>query len=268
MNSEITQQEKETEIDWMNVFTAILRKWWLVLICLIVGAGAGFGLGTMAYVPTYESQAVYVVSYSGDNYNNNASTVATSFSFMPGILYNCTEILSQNTFFNLIAADLNQGLAEGAPGYISPATLQNCIKYSYSEESGSLIYVTVDTGSADLTDLIIKAVTGHLANYIGDTYILAGEDTMEFSLVNSPEKPTAPVASNTRTMYTVLGGVLLVGVCVIILAMVTILDDRIKKEEDLKNRFNAPVLGTIPNFFDPEIAKGGYYRYGYDSTKS
>ncbi len=266
MNSEIIQQEKETEIDWMNVLTAILRRWWIVLICLIVGAGTGYGLGTMAYVPTYESRAVYVVSYSGDNYNNNASALAASSSFMPGILYNCTEILSQNKFFQLIADDLNEGLAPGAPGYISPATVQSCIRYSYTAETGSLIYVTVNTGNPELTDRIIHSVIAHLTGYIGETYILAGKDTMEFSLVNTPEKPNGPVASNTKTMYTALGGVLLAGACIVILALISILDDRIKKEEDLKNRFNAPVLGTIPNFFDPEIVKGGYYRYG--STKS
>lgn len=267
MNSEMIQQEKETEIDWMSIFSAILRRWWLVLICLVTGAGIGFGLGTVAYVPAYESRAVYVVSYSGDNFNISSSSLAASASFMPGILYNCTEILSQNAFFKDVETDLNEGYAKDSPEYVPAETIQRCIKYSYTEETGSLIYVTVTTGSMDLTGKIMKAVTANLTDYIAKTYVLAGEDTMEFSLVNTPEDTTGLVASNTRTMYTVLGAVLLTGICVVILGLVAVLDDRIKKEEDLRNRFKAPVLGTIPNFFDPEIVKGGYYRYGY-SAKS
>lgn len=256
MNSELIRNE--VVIDWKHIFLSVLKKWWLIALCLIIGAGAGYGLGSMADVPVYESQAVYVLSYSG---GETVGAMASEYSFLTRILYNCTEVLKQNTFAELIAADVNEGVDETSANYIPAETLQKCIRYTYTS-SGTLIYVTVDTGDAELSYRIINSVIAHLSDHIKSTYQLAGIDSMVFSLVNTPKLPEAPVASTTRLMFTALGGVAFAAICVAIIAFIALMDTRIKKEDDLKNRFNAPVLGTIPNFYDPEIKKGGYYRYG------
>lgn len=259
METETTEMIKnDVVIDWKHIFGSIVRKWWLILLCLIIGAGAGFGLGVLVEYPVYECRAVYVLSYSG---GDSVNQMASEYSFLTRILYNCTEVLKQNSFTNKISKELNKGVSEDSPEYISPEMLQQCVKYEYSTQ-GTMVYVTVDTPDPDTSYSIITSVTNNLQTHLKEEYKLAGIDSMVFSLVNTPELPDEPVRSNTRLMFTAIGGVAFAFICVAIIAIIALFDTKVKKEEDLTNHFNLPVLGSIPNFYDPELYKGGYYKYG------
>ncbi len=255
MKSEVVR--RDIIIDWKNVATSVLKKWWLIALCFVLGAGAGLGLGIMADRPVYRCEATYVLSYSG---GDSVGDMASEYSFLSRILFNCVEIVKQNTFTELIAQDVNAGVAPTSPEYIDPEDLGACIGYEYATQ-GTLIYVTVDTGDPALSYRITHAVTSHLSDYIISHYGLAGGNSMVFSLINTPEPPEEPVESSVRFTFTLLGAAAFALLCVVVVALVALLDTRIKKEDDLKNKYNVPVLGTIPNFFDPALSKGGYYRY-------
>ena len=256
MNEELIRNE--IVIDWKHIFLSVAKKWWCILLCLIVGAAAGLGLGIRADRPVYECRAVYVLSYSG---GDSVNQMASEYSFLTRILYNCTELLKQNSFINKIADEINTGVSEDSEAYISMEDLQSCINFEYSTQ-GTMIYVTVDTKRADLSYSIITSIINHLQDHIKSEYKLAGIDSMVFSLVNTPVFPEEPVESQTRIMFTLIGAVAFAFICLAIIVLLAFLDNKVKKEEDLTNRFNVPVLGTIPNFFDSELYKGGYYRYG------
>ncbi len=248
----------EVVIDWKHVFSSVLKRWWLIALCFVLGAGAGLGLGIMADRPVYRCEATYVLSYSG---GDSVGDMASEYSFLSRILFNCVEIVKQNTFTELIAQDVNAGVAPTSPEYIEPEALGACIGYEYATQ-GTLIYVTVDTGDPALSYRITHAVTSHLSDYIISHYGLAGGNSMVFSLINTPEPPEEPVASNTRTTFTLLGAVAFAAICFALIALTALLDNKVKKEEDLTNHFNIPVLGTVPDFYDSDLYKGGYYRYG------
>lgn len=256
MNSEIIR--KEIIIDWQNIFLSVMKRWWLILLCFVIGAGSGYGLGCFADVPVYETEAVYVLSYSGGD--NSIGSMSSEYSFISRILYNCTEIVRQNTFAQMIADRINEGLTEDSQQYLPMDDLMECIEYSYST-AGTLMYVTVDTGSAELSYEIITAVMDYLPDYIKQQYRLAGADAMVFSLINTPLFPEEPVDSRTRLLFTVIGALAFSFICAAVIAFIALADNRIKKEEDLKNKYNAPILGIIPDFKDPELKKGGYYKY-------
>lgn len=256
MNNELVRNE--IIIDWNHVFMSIAKKWWVILICLVVGTVLGLGLGIRADVPVYECEAVYVLSYSG---GDSVNQMSSEYSFLTRILYNCTVVLSQNTFTQKIADEINEGVSKNSDGYITAEDLRKCITYDYSTQ-GTVINVIVDTADAKLSYRIISSIAAHLQEHIKEQYHLAGSDDIVFSLANTPELPDKPVESNVRLMFTLIGAVAFAFISLAIIAFGAMFDTRIKKEEDLKNHFNAPVLGTIPNFYDSELYKGGYYKYG------
>ncbi len=248
----------EVVIDWKHIYTSVVKKWWIILLCMIIGGGCGLGLGIRADKPVYECKANYVLSYSG---GDSVNQMSSEYSFLSRILFNCTEVLSQNTFADIIAEEVNGSTPEDSDDYISGDVISELITYSY-DTHGTLIYVTVDTPNADLSYSIINSIIEHLPDYIKDQYKLAGISSMVFSLINTPEKPEEPVKSTTRIMFTAIGIVAFAFICIAVIVFKALLDTRIKKEEDLKNHFNVPVLGVIPNFYAPEFYKGGYYKYG------
>lgn len=248
----------EVVIDWKHIYTSVVKKWWVILLCMIIGGGCGLGLGIKADRPVYECKANYVLSYSG---GDSIGSMSSEYSFLSRILFNCTEVLSQNTFSDIIADDINGNTPKNSEKYIPGEAINGMISYSYNTR-GTLIYVTVDTEDANLSYSIIYSITQHLPEYIKAQYKLAGIDSMVFSLINTPEKPEEPVESTTRVMFTAIGVVAFAFISIAIIVLKAFLDTRIKKEEDLKNHFNVPVLGVIPNFYAPEFYKGGYYKYG------
>ena len=256
MQNEIIRNE--TIIDWGHIFSSILRKRLLVALCFVLGCSAGFGLGNFADKPVYKTSATYVLSYSG---GTDIMDMTSEYSFLSKILYNCVEVLNQNTFRQLIAAEINQNISPDSEDYVESESLQECVTYNFSEKNGTVIYVTVRTNDAALSYRIIDVIVQHLPEFVISQYKLAGGNSMVFSLINTPVMPEKPVASNLRMIFTALGGIAFAGICVAIIAFIALSDNRIKKEDDLTNRYNAPVLGVIPNFFDRELKKGEYYRY-------
>ena len=256
MNEELIRNE--IVIDWKHIFLSVVKKWWVILLCLILGAAAGLGLGIKVDKPLYECQAVYVLSYSG---GDSVNQMASEYSFLTRILYNCTEVLKQNSFTNKVADEINEGISEDSEAYIPTEDLEKCISYTYATQ-GTIIRVAVDTGDPTLSYSIINSIINNLQDHIKSEYKLAGIDSMVFSLVNTPVMPEKPVESNTRVVFTLVGAAAFAFICLAIIVLVAFADNKVKKEEDLTNRFNIPVLGTIPNFFDSDLYKGGYYRYG------
>lgn len=256
MNEELIRNE--IVIDWKHIFLSVLKKWWCIFLCMIIGAAAGLGLGIRADKPVYECQAVYVLSYSG---GDSINQMASEYSFLTRIMYNCTEVLKQNLFTQKIADDINAGIDEDSESYISAEDLNSCINYNYTTR-GTIINVTVDTASAKLSYDIIISITNHLPDHIKSEYRLAGIDSMVFSLVNGPEMPEEPLGNSTRIKFTMIGAVAFAFICLAIIVLVAFFDNKVKKEDDLTNHFNVPVLGTIPDFFDSELYKGGYYKHG------
>ena len=125
MQNEIIRNE--TIIDWGHIFSSILRKWLLVALCFVLGCSAGFGLGNFADKPVYETSATYVLSYSG---GTDVMDMTSEYSFLSKILYNCVEVLNQNTFRQLIAAEINQNISPDSEDYVESESLQECVTYN------------------------------------------------------------------------------------------------------------------------------------------
>lgn len=250
---------KEIYIDWQSVFSAVSKKWWAIAISLIIGSTLSYFLATK-YIdkPVYKSQAIYVLSYSG---GETITDMTMEYTFLSKILSNCVEIGKQNTFFNTIADKLNNGLSKSDENYIEAEELAECVTYEFNEKLGTAIYISANTGSADLSYRIIKVISEVFPDYVVSQYKLAGGNSMVFSLINTPELPDKPVNNTLSITYTALGGIAFAFLCIATFAFTALRDTRIKKEEDLMVKYNAPVLSTIPNFFDTEIGKGAYYSY-------
>ena len=61
--------------------------------------------------------------------------------------------------------------------------------------------------------------------------------------------PTAPSSPNVL-MNSAVGGVVGLVIAVIIVLLRSLLDNTVKSEEELKDRFDVPVLGKIPDFYE------------------
>lgn len=247
---ENSKNGNEIQIDLGRIFSLLLKRWWTILICLIVGAGMGFGIAKITYKPTYQSTATYLLTYNSGG--TTVSSMTQDISFIKTIMGSCVTIVQQPTFMRELEEKVNSSEdSQGSLDYITAGQLSSYIAYSYNATNAS-ITVSVTTEDADKSYRIISSLIedNYMPDYIKEVYKLGETDSLLFSLINVPVTPSAPVYNASTTKYAIVGGIGLVFLCVIVWAIVAIVDTRIKSEEDLTNRYNIPVLGTIPDLED------------------
>jgi capsular polysaccharide biosynthesis protein len=107
--------------------------------------------------------------------------------------------------------------------------------------------------SAQLVNVIAKVAPDEIAE------IVEGSSTKIIDYAEVPEKPYTPSYQKNVMMGFLLGFVLAAAyVC-----LATLLDKRIRTEDDLEQLFHLPVLGVIPDF-EAKPSKNTKYSYGYE----
>ena len=88
-----------------------------------------------------------------------------------------------------------------------------------------------------------------------------GETKIGFKLSNTPEVADRPEEQTSKKTMALAAGAALAAAAYLILCVVELVDVKIKDVDDLKNKYNAPVLGTVYNFTEMELQSEEEYKY-------
>jgi capsular polysaccharide biosynthesis protein len=242
------QQNNIEEIDLMELAFALWKKAWLLAICAILGAALALGYTYNFVTPLYKASVTIYV-------NNGTEQVAGGSDYISATNLTASQKLV-TTYVNILQSNkvLNKVIKQ-AKLDIDPETLRNMITAS-SVDDTEMFEVSVSSPypelSAQLANVIAKVAPDEIAE------IIDGSSTKIIDYADIPENPYTPSYKKNTMMGFMLGFVLAAAyVC-----LATLLDKRIKTEEDLEELFDLPVLGSIPDF-EAKLGKGSKYGYGY-----
>lgn len=254
------QSEKvksEFIIHWGDIFRHILKRWWIIFIALVVGVVGGGLYGHLTYHPVYETQVVYIISYSGRP-GDSMGDITSEYSFVRSLLNNCIMLGKQNKFMNSLEKDF-KAANPSYPEKITAAYLQGVVSYDHDARDtsiGTTLTISVQTSSARRSLDIANVMAVSYPEYVKETYIFAEDQSLEFSLINEPIEATAPMEGPKTIMFGALMGVACAVLAFAILFFVALFDNRIKTEEDIEDKYEIPVLGVIPRQEDIISIKG------------
>lgn len=208
-----------------NMIKRFRETWWLFLLIMLAGVGAGFLKEKVTYQPQYEASASFIVSvgdqsYAISDYYNKISADQMHATF--------PYILTSGALNKVVAADL--GL-DGVPGKISAQKLgdTNLFQISVVASDGQTAY--------DILQSVIENYPQVAKYVIGDTKLKFLDET------GVPEHPTAAPDYKREMIKGFLAGVLL---SLLIIVIRVILRNTVKNEEDLKKFLNVRYLTGIP----------------------
>lgn len=236
--------EGTIEVDLRDVFSALWRRWWLLLACLVAGAVVMLGI-TACMTPQYTA-SVYM-------HVNNTSGTAGS-----GITSSDLSVAKQlvNTYITIIKRD---PVLEKAAELIQQRTGKE-----YNPEALRLM---LTAESVDSTEIFTVQVThsdpvmaAQIANAVAEVSPELIAKTLNGSsvvIIQTAKTPHTPVSPNYG-QNVVIGALVGFALATLVICLQVILDKRIKSEEELAKICNAPVLGNIPDFLDE--GKQNYYR--------
>lgn len=221
MNESLTIQQ---------IFRVLLKKWWIILISVIVCGSVAFAYSTYVVAPQYTSIGTLIV-------NNKQSKETTAINIndinaSQKLVNTYAIILKSNAFVNRVKEKINLDY--------TVSQIQSMVTYSSVNNTEVLAVSVVSENpehSAVISETVLDLATEEIGKYaeVGSVKILD-----HANLPVSPSSPNIPL--NT------LIGILLGAILSVLMIFVTeMMDTRIKSADDLGDRYTLPVLGVIPS---------------------
>lgn len=246
MQETISEKMSGIDIDLQGLLRAYLHKWWLILICLILGASIAFGITYQFVTPMYQARiSIYV--------NNNKSS--EDKEYLSSADLSASQRLV-NTYVSIAKSErVLEKISENLNGEYSVNWLNQAISASQLNDTELFcIYVLHEdpTEAARIANKAAEVAPDEIAQIIEGT---------SAQVVDTAKVPTSRYSPNYKRMA-LFGGALGIFMAVVMITIHYLSDTRIKDENDLTTLYPLPVLGRIPNF---DIASSEN-SYGYSSS--
>lgn len=248
------------EINLSELVSALLRKAWLIAVCAVVAGSLAFAYTANFITPLYRSSVKIYVNNRLDSSTSqstgvSASDLATSQRLVDTYIY----ILSSDTVLQEVANTVKQ--THGIQ--LSSGSIRSMMSASPMGDT-EVFQVFISNANREHAAIIANAIADVAPDQIAN--FVEGSST---KIVDRAKVAGSQYTPN-KTKNTIIGMVIgaIAAACFIVLQ--TLLDVRIKNEEDLAAISDAPVLGLIPDLaleLKGEYAYKGYKRYTADNTK-
>lgn len=217
------------ELDLKEFFPLLVKKIWIVALCAVILAVSVLVYTLNFVTPTYEaSVSIYVNNNSGvDGKYISSSDLAVALKLV-------------NTYVNIIQSDtvLDKVIAETGL-MLSAGQVRSMISAETMGET-EMFRVTVTTPNAQMSADLANAIASVAPAEI--TEIIEGSSAKIIDYAKVPKAQSAP----NYKLSAIIGGTAGAVLAVLGILLQTMMDVRIKNEEDLAKLTQIPVLGVIP----------------------
>lgn len=230
----VEKKQESMEIDLVKLLFLYLHKWWLILLCAIVGGGIMYCYTAYFVTPMYQAGVIIYV--------NNVKS-GQQVEYISGSNLTASQQLV-STYVNIIRSDtVLEKVADSIEMDMSAADIRDIMSASQVGETELFdVYISHSDPemAAYIANAVAKVAPGEIENFV------EGSSTKIIDYAKIPEKPYSPSYTKNITLGAIVGIILIVAV----LTVRDLLDVRIKREVDLTELFDLPVLGRIPDFMD------------------
>ena len=236
-----TQQENDyidLGVLLIDFWKGIRKFWYIVILFMLLGAGAMWGYRYVTYEPLYQASASFTVKTTGDMLDNEVNTAY-------GFFYdkNTADQIEKTFPYILSSGILQKHLCEELG-----TTYVNGTVNAHVITDSNLVTLSASSHSKEDAKKILDAV---IVVYPEVAEYVLGE--IEFEFLNEPELQEEPVnrpsAKKDLMMGVLAGAALSMG----ILLVYALLRKTIRNEEDLKQTLNTALLGMLPEVKEKKI---------------
>ena len=223
------KEQQEIGIDPLLLLASLWRKKILILLVAIITGGLAFSYSSFIVRPQYTSTSrIYVV-----NHGQGEQNVLTNQALQAGsyLVKDYQEIiLSQDVLEKVIA---NQKLT------MTPKKLASKIRVSVPRET-RIVSIDVKDTNPDTASQLANEL-----RVVAAAKIKAVTKVSDVTTLEEARPALNPSSPNIRrnTILGVAGGAVLI---IVLLTLQEILDDRIKRPEDVEEVLELPLLGVVP----------------------
>ena len=224
------QENQAVEIDVFAMLKTLWKRKFSIVLVALVFAIAAFGYSAFLAKKEYQSTSrIYVVSRQ--NQDNNALTNSDLQAGSYLVKDYREIILSQNV--------LTQAIEELKLD-MTPAELSKKISVSVPTDT-RILSITAKDGDPKEAARIANGLRNVAAEKI-----IAVTKVSDVTTLDEAEVPQSPSSPNIRRNV-LLGFIAGAGLMVVLMVVVEVLDDRVKRPEDIEELMGLTLLGVVPD---------------------
>lgn len=224
------QDNQTVEIDVLSLVKTLWRRKFLIVVTAFVMAIVALGYSTFIIKPNYTSTTrIYVV-----NRQANENSTLTNQDLQAGtyLVKDYKEIILSQDVLAKVIDDLKLN--------VQPSALAKKINVTVPTDT-RIVSIAVSDGDAKEAARIANSL-----RQIAAEKIIAVTKVSDVTTLEEAEVPNYPSSPNIRrnTLIGFLAGGVLISVVILV---VEVLDDRVKKPEDVEEALGITLLGVVPN---------------------
>ena len=224
------QEKQAVEIDVFAMLKTLWKRKFSIVLVALVFAIAAFGYSAFLAKKEYQSTSrIYVVSRQ--NQDNNALTNSDLQAGSYLVKDYREIILSQNV--------LSQAIEELKLD-LTPAELSKKISVSVPTDT-RILSITAKDGNPKEAARIANGLRN-----VAAAKIISVTKVSDVTTLDEAEVPQSPSSPNIRRNV-LLGFIAGAGLMVVLLVVVEVLDDRVKRPEDIEELMGFTLLGIVPD---------------------
>ena len=222
-------QDYET-IDLLELLGVVRRHIVALLLTTVLAAAAGFAVSKFLMTPQYQASALMIVNTRQDTSANVTSDQLNSAS---RLVSTYSIIVKSDTVLNQVIANLGLNMTY--------ETLASKVEVSAVDET-QVMEITVTDPNPDGARQVCEQIT-----QVAPDAILTAVEAGSVKVISAASVDPDPVSPNIPR-NTAIAGVLGLVVCVGILFLRVLLDNKINTEDDVTKHLGLTVIGVIPNY--------------------
>ena len=224
------QENQAVEIDVFATLKVLWKRKFSIILVALVFAIAAFGYSAFLAKKEYQSTSrIYVVSRQ--NQDNNALTNSDLQAGSYLVKDYREIILSQNV--------LSQAIEE-LKLELTPAELSKKISVSVPTDT-RILSITAKDGDPKEAARIANGLRN-----VAAAKIISVTKVSDVTTLDEAEVPQSPSSPNIRRNV-LLGFIAGAGLMVVLMVVVEVLDDRVKRPEDIEELMGFTLLGIVPD---------------------
>ncbi|RHE63111.1 capsular biosynthesis protein CpsC [Streptococcus gordonii] len=226
----MNKENQLVEIDVLSLIKTVWKRKFIILLTALVVAVLALGYSLFIAKPSYQSTTrIYVVNRQQTDNNTLTNQDLQAGSYL---VKDYKEIILSQDVLSTVISELK------LPG--TTAELSKSVSVSVPTDT-RIVSITVKNSDPNQASRIANTL-----REVAAEKIIAVTKVSDVTTLEEAEVPKSPSSPNIRrnVMLSFFAGVI---VMVIIVVFVEVLDDRVKKPEDIEEVMGLSLLGVVPD---------------------
>ncbi len=224
-------EQEEISIDLRELLHIFLKRWWIVVLALILCMSVAFTLVYFVLDPVYQADTTL---YIGKNVENKNDITYNDMMLGSQLVKDYRELVISRMISKTVIEEL--GLKDLTADQLSS-------KLTVTSKNDTRV---IQISTEDTDPKLAMDITNKVAE-IFQTKVVEIMKVENVQVIDKAEQPVNPVKPN-KLMYLAAAGILGLALGAFVIFLIEHLDNTVKTPEDIAKYLDLPVIGTIPVF--------------------